>query len=72
MAVPIDIQQIINHAKQCEMHVTGPSTKDGESVYRINEHALTEAEMRKLATENLLTTWGIYNYVKVRGQNRMR
>lgn len=67
-----DIQRIVATLKQRDMQVTGPTPKDGESVYRVNEHALTESEMRALATDDELTTWGIYSYVKARDQNRMR
>ena len=72
MALSPDIQRIIDHLKECQMHVTEPTIEDGEAVYRINEHALTEREIRKLAAENLLTTWGIFSYVRVRDQGRMR
>ena len=54
------------------MQVIGPTPKGEELVYRINEHSLTEAEMRTLASENQLTSWGIFNYVRLRDQNRMR
>jgi hypothetical protein len=70
--VPPDIQQIISALKQRDMQVTGPTAKDGETVYRVNEHALTETEMRTLASKNQLTSWGIFSYVKERDQNRMR
>lgn len=70
--VESDILRIINAMRRHDMQVTGPTVKDGESVYRINEHSLTEKEMRTLATENQLTTWGIFNYVKVRDQHRIR
>jgi hypothetical protein len=70
--VPPDIQRIIAALKQRDMQVTGPTSQNGESVYRINEHALTENEIRTLAVEDELTTWGIYSYVKMRDQNRMR
>lgn len=61
-----DIERIIIALKYRQMQVTGPSTQNGDSVYRINEHALTETEMRTLASENKLTSWGIFTYVKER------
>ncbi|HWF38253.1 MAG TPA: hypothetical protein VG322_07030 [Candidatus Acidoferrales bacterium] len=70
--MPPDIQRIIAALKQRDMQVTGPIPTNGESVYRINEHALTEGEIRTLAVEDQLTTWGIYSYVKTRDQNRTR
>ena len=70
--VPPDIRQIITALRQRDMQVTGPTAKDGETVYRINEHPLTEAEMRTLAKEEQLTSWGIFAYVKMRDRNRMR
>jgi hypothetical protein len=68
--VPPDLQQIISALKQRDMQVTGPTAKDGETVYRINEHSLTETEMRKLASDNQLTTWGIFSYVKERDRRK--
>lgn len=70
--VPPDIQRIVSALKQRDMQVTGPTAQDEETVYRINEHPLTETEMRKLASDEQLTTWGIFSYIKVRDQNRMR
>lgn len=70
--IPPDIERIVNALRQRDMQVTGPTDKNGETVYRINEHLLTEGELRTLSTEDRLTTWEIFNYVKTRDQYRMR
>lgn len=71
-SIPPDIQRIVEALRQRQMQVTGPMFKDGESVYRVNQHSVTEAELRMLANEDQLTTWGIFSYVRRRDQNRMR
>lgn len=70
--IPPDIQLIINALRQRDIQVTGPTARDDEAIYRINEHTLTETEIRTLANNHQLSTWGIFSYVRVRDQDRMR
>lgn len=64
--IPADIQSIINTLNQRHVEVTGPTARNGEAVYRVNDHTLTETEMRTLAHEDQLTTWAIFDYVRRR------
>jgi len=66
-----NIQQIVEALTQRQIQITGPTKKGGESVYRVNEHTLTETELRTVANEGQLTSWTIFNYVRLRDQNRM-
>ena len=61
-----DIATIIQALKMHGATVDGPTERDGELVYRINEHSLTEHEIRFLADSGRLTTWEIYNYARNR------
>jgi hypothetical protein len=61
-----DIATIIQALKMHGATVDGPTERDGELVYRINEHSLTEHEIRFLADNGRLTTWEIYNYARNR------
>lgn len=63
-----DIATIIHALKMHGAAVDGPTERDGELVYRINEHSLTEHEIRFLADNGRLTTWEIYNYARNRPQ----
>jgi hypothetical protein len=62
----LDIDHIIRLLKLRRMGVYGPTERNGESIYQINDHTL----IRHLAEHDSLTIWGIYNYVKNRGRNR--
>jgi hypothetical protein len=65
-----DIDHIIGLLKMRSMEVDGPMERNGESIYHINHHTLSEPEIRYLAERNSLTTWEIYSYVKNRSPNR--
>jgi len=67
--VPPDIERIIQALKLHGAEVDGPTEHNEELVYRINEHNLTEHEIRFLAENDRLTTWEIYNYVRNRTLN---
>lgn len=54
--IAVDIRQILEGLNEHQIQVTGPTSKNGESVYRVNEHTLTERDMRRLAHEDRLTT----------------
>jgi hypothetical protein len=62
-----DIEGIIQAPKLHGATVDGPTERDGELVYHINEHSLTEREIRFLADSGRLTTWEIYNAPHPRG-----
>ena len=61
-----DIATIVQALKMHAASVDGPTERDGELVYRINEHSLTEHEIRFLADSGRLTAWEIYNYARNR------
>jgi hypothetical protein len=61
-----DVATIVQALKMHGATVDGPTEHDGELVYRINEHILTEREIRFLADSGRLTTWEIYNYARNR------
>jgi len=61
-----DIATIIQALKMHGATVDGPTERDGELVYRINGHSLTENEIRSLADSGRLTAWEIYNYARNR------
>jgi hypothetical protein len=61
-----DVATIVQALKMHGAAVDGPTECDGELVYRINEHSLTEHEIRSLADSGRLTTWEIYNYARNR------
>jgi hypothetical protein len=68
--VPADIQQIIQSLLLHHMQVTGPTGGDGKVVYHVNGHALTEGELRSLSQKQLLTSWDVLNYAKLRWAKR--
>jgi len=61
-----DVATIVEALKMHGAAVDGPIERDGELVYRINEHSLTENEIRSLADSGRLTAWEIYNYARNR------
>jgi hypothetical protein len=63
-----DVATIVKALKMHGATVDEPTERDGELVYRINDHSLTEHEIRSLADSGRLTAWEIYNYA----QNRPR
>jgi len=65
-----DIALIVTALKQREIHVTGPTIENGDPTYRVNGHLQSIAELRSLASENRLTSWEIFSYVKKRDQHR--
>ena len=66
--VPGGIQTIIETLEARSIKVIRPTTKEGEPVYLINDHQLTERELRILAEQGELTSWGIFNFVRFRDQ----
>ena len=68
--VPDDIRSIVQALRIHHMQVTGPVSSDEHVLYHVNGHALTEDELRKLATKNPLTSWDILNYTKIRAEKR--
>lgn len=68
------IETIIQALKLNGATVDGPTERDGERVYRVNEHSLTEREIHFLTDSGRLTTWEIYNYARNRplGPRRTR
>jgi hypothetical protein len=52
------------------MDVTGPTTSNGKLVYHVNGHLLSEEELRGLAQKQLLTSWDILNYTRIRSARR--
>ena len=66
---PLEVDHIIGLLKLRSMEVEGPTERNGESIYHINHHTLSEPEIRYLAEHNSLTTWDIYAYVKNRSRN---
>jgi hypothetical protein len=68
MVLPVsrDVATIVQTLKMRGAAVNGPSERDGELVYRINEHSLTENEILFLADGGRLTAWEIYNYARNR------
>jgi hypothetical protein len=71
-----EILSFIQTLKANHVEVTGPTQNGDSLVFRVNEHTLTEDEIRFLGRENRLTNWEIYEYVKRRderqGFNRRR
>jgi hypothetical protein len=61
-----DVATIVEALKMHGATVDGPTERDGELVYRINEHRLTENEIRSLADSGRLTAWEIHNYARNR------
>ena len=68
--VPSDIRSIIQALHIHNLQVTGPVGGGEHILYQVNGHALTEDELRDLATKNLLTSWNIFNYAKIRSEKR--
>jgi len=68
--VPSDIQRIIQALVMHHMDVTGPTTSNGKWVYHVNGHLLSEEELRGLAQKQLLTSWDILNYARIRSARR--
>ena len=67
--VPTRSSHVATIVQALKMHgvaVDGPTEQNGELVYRINEHTLTENEIRSLADRGRLTAWEIYNYARNR------
>lgn len=60
------VATIVQALKMNGATIDGPAERDGELVYRINEHNLSEHEIRFLADNSRLTTWEIYNYARNR------
>jgi hypothetical protein len=67
-----DVATIVQALKMHGAAVDGPTKRDGELVYRINEHSLTEDEIRSLADSGRLTAWEIYNYARNRPRHLRR
>ena len=67
--MPVPIEQIIRLLRLHRFKVDGPRIRNGESIYRINEHTLTEREIRFLAAARQLTSSHLYEYVSRRGAN---
>jgi hypothetical protein len=61
-----DVATIVQALKMHGAAVSGPTERDGKLIYRINEHSLTEQEIRFLADSGRLTAWEIYNYARNR------
>jgi hypothetical protein len=61
-----DVATIVQALKIHGATVDGPTEREGELVYRINGHSLTENEIRSLADRGRLTAWEIYNYARNR------
>ena len=68
--VPPDIQQIVAALLINHMEVTGPALSGAKIVYRVNGHSLTEDELRRLSHKDLLTSWHIFNYTRIRAVKR--
>ena len=68
--VPSDIQQIVQALLINRMEVTGPLMSGANIVYRVNGHRLTEDELRRLSHKDLLTSWHIFNYTRIRSAKR--
>jgi hypothetical protein len=64
-----NVATIVQALKAHGATVDGPTEHDGELVYRINEHSLTEHEILFLADNGRLTTWEIYDYARKRAQS---
>jgi hypothetical protein len=63
---PSDIQRILEAMSLHHMEVKGPTIFANTVVYYINGHKLTEDELRSLSLKQLLTSWDILNYARVR------
>jgi hypothetical protein len=68
--MPDDIRTIVQALQLHHMEVTGPVSTGDHVLYHVNGHALTEDELRKLATNSPLTSWDILNYTKMRSGRR--
>lgn len=68
--VPADIQQIVQVLLINHMEVNGPATSGAKIVYRVNGHNLTEDELRRLSHKDMLTSWHIFNYTRIRSAKR--
>jgi hypothetical protein len=68
--VPDDIRSIVQTFQIHNLQVTGPVGSGEHVVYHVNGHAVTENELRELATKNLLTSWEVFHYTKVRSAKR--
>jgi len=63
---PDDIQHILEAMSLHHMEVEGPTVLANRIVYYVNGHTLTEEELRSLSQKQLLTSWDILNYSRVR------
>ena len=63
---PSDIQRILEAMSLRQMEVEGPTVLADKIVYYINGHTLTEDELRSLSQKQLLTSWDILNYARIR------
>jgi hypothetical protein len=68
--IPSDILSFIQVLKANHVEVTGPIRDGDRLVFRVNDHSLTEDELRFLSHENCVTSWDVYAYVKRRAETR--
>lgn len=68
--VPDDIRSIVQVLQLHSLEVTRPASSGEHVLYHVNGHPFTEEELRNLATKNLLTSWEIFNYTKMRSARR--
>jgi hypothetical protein len=63
---PDDIQRILEAMSLHHMEVEGPTVLADKVVYYINGHTLTEDKLRSLSQKQLLKSWEILNYARIR------
>ena len=68
---PDDVQRILEAMTLHHMEVEGPTVLPDKVVYQINGHTLTEDEIRSLSQRQLLTSWDILNYARIRRAKRI-
>ena len=64
--IPSDILSFLRVLRENNVEVTGPTQGGDVLVFYVNDHALTEQEIRHLGQSDRLTSWDIYEYIKTR------
>lgn len=67
---PFDIQRIIQELRKRNMQITGPMNSGERVLYTVNGHTFAANELRELWSKNLLSSWDIFNYARVRSARR--
>lgn len=63
-----DILSFLRVLRENNVEVKGPTRKGDVLVFYLNDHVMTEQEVRFLGQADRLTSWDIYEYTKERSE----